>query len=335
MAASIAIATVIGCKPDLEGRPSRIDGPRVLVVRAIPAEVEPRDPFTVESLVVDQNGTTTTTLDYGFCVARKPLSELGSVARACVDGAPGAIVKVALPAVMPDDACRNFGPEVPPPRAGEDPGRPVDPDLTGGYYQPLRAFGGGDRVLAEMAQVRISCGVFGASADQSAEFRAHYHANANPEVASVTVDGVAVDRATPAVVAAGSRVTIRVSWDACPVKDACGDSICGPDETKLDCAADCVAAPAKSCTGAERYAFFDVGARAVVRRRESIVASFYATEGDFDADRSGRAEDDPVNDASSVLSLTNASGLVRGWVVLRDDRGGIGHRSFALQITPR
>lgn len=332
--AALVFALAPACKPDLEGRPSRIDGPRLLAVRAIPAEVETRDPFALDALVVDPNGTVATTLDYGFCVARKPLSDLGSVARACVDAAPGAIVPAGASPSMPDDACRNFGPEVPPPKAGEDPGRPFDPDLTGGYYQPVRAFGAGEDVRAEIAQVRVACGVFGATAEQAADFRAHYHSNGNPEVASLTLDGVTIANDTPAAAVAGATVSLGVTWSPCPATDACGDGVCGPTETRVDCAADC-AGTAKTCTGAERYAYFDVGARAVVRRRESIVASYYATGGDFAADRSGRAEDELQNDTSVRFTLPNEPGLVHGWVVVRDDRGGVGFREFAIQVSAR
>ncbi len=333
--AVLAFALAPACKPDLEGRPSRVDGPRLLAVRAVPAEVETRDPFRLDSLVVDQNGTIATTLDYGFCVARKPLSELGSVARACVDGAPGAIVPIGPAAIMPDDACRNFGPEVPPPKPGEDPGRPFDPDLTGGYYQPVRAFGAGENVRAEVAQIRVSCGVFGASAEQAADFRAHYHPNGNPEVAALRIDGVVVDDTKPATAIAGSTVVLAASWAGCPMTDACGDGVCGPDETRADCAADCAGTAPKACTGAERYAYFDAGARAVVRRRESIVASWYATGGDFAADRSGRTEDDLTTDTSTGWTLPAEPGLLHGWVVLRDDRGGVGFRAFTLQVVAR
>lgn len=335
--AALALVAAPSCKPELEGRPSRIDGPRLLAVRAVPAEVETRDPFALEALVVDQNGTIGDPLGYGFCVARKPLSELGSVARACVDGAPDAIVPIAGTPTMPDDACRNFGPEVPPPKAGEDPGRPVDPDLTGGYYQPVRAFGAADRVRAEIAQVRISCGVFGASAEQAADFRAHYHPNGNPEISAITVDGASALEAQPPKVAAGAQVTIAVAWPACPATDACGDGICGPDETRAGCASDCAtpSTAAKTCAGAERYAYFDAGARAVVRRRESMLASFYATAGDFGADRSGTEESDVRTTTATTWTAPETPGLVRGWVVLRDDRAGVGFHAFALEVVAR
>src|SRR4029079_14849269 len=50
-------------------------------------------------------------------------------------------------AQLPADACINFGPLLSMPGA-----RPADPDVTGGYYQPVRAVwhggGGGDTALA-------------------------------------------------------------------------------------------------------------------------------------------------------------------------------------------
>jgi hypothetical protein len=329
----LGAGTLGACKPELDGRPSLVDGPRVLAVRAIPAEVETRDPFTLDALVVDPNGELADPLVYGFCTARKALSELGSVARACVDADPAYITPIGgVTAVMPDDACRAFGPEVPPPKAGEDPGRPVDPDLTGGYYQPVRAFGASGRVKAEIAQVRISCGVFGASAEQAADFRAHYHPNENPDIASITIDGAPAGTAAPVRVKAGSVVAVVVSWPACPSVDACGDGICGPDETRAGCPGDCSGASVRGCTGAERYAYFDAGERAVVRRRESMIASFYATSGSFAADRSGREAEDLVSSTTVAWTAPGAAGLVRAWVVLRDDRGGVAFRGLSIQV---
>lgn len=326
-----AVLVVAACKPDLEGRPSRIDGPRLLAVKATPAEVETRDAFSLQALVVDPNGTMNVELAYDLCVARKPLSELGSVSQACVSGAEGARTPLGSKPVMPDDACRSFGPEVPPPKAGEDPGRPADPDLSGGYYQPILAYGSGEDVRAELVQMRVACGVFGASSDQAADFRAHYHPNENPDIADVTVDGASAS--TTATVKAGATVSIRASWPTCPMTDACGDGVCGPDETRAGCVADC-ATPAKACRGAERYAYYDSLARAVVRKRESIVASFYATAGDYSRDRAGREGEDLATDASSSWTAPKQPGLVHGWVVIRDDRGGVGFRAFEVNVVP-
>ncbi len=328
----VAALSAGACKPELDGRPSLIDGPRLLAVRATPAEVEPRDAFALDALVVDPNGVIADPLGYGFCIARKPLSELGSVARACVEGGADAIVPIDGAAKMPDDACRSFGPEVPPPKAGEDPGRPVDPDLTGGYYQPVRAYGAGGRIRAEIAQVRISCGVFGASAEQAADFRAHYHPNQNPEVLAITIDGVASTEAVPVRVTAGSNVRIGVGWPTCPSVDTCGDGLCGAEETRAGCPADCSGSAVRGCGGAEKYAYFDAGERAVIRRRESIVASFYATSGSYGADRSGREAEDLATTTEVGWTAPETPQLVRGWVVLRDDRGGVGFRGFVVDV---
>jgi hypothetical protein len=151
---------------------------------------------------------------------------------------------------MPGSACRDFGPDVPQAKPGEPFGRPVDPDPTGGYYQPLTLFVG-DEVA--VAQARIACGVAGAPSEDVVTFRQRYHFNANPEIGEVHVDGK-VAATDPVAVGRGARIAISVSWPACPAADTCGDAICGPDETREACPNDC--ARPGGCGGAERYLWF-------------------------------------------------------------------------------
>ena len=332
-----AMGLVASCKPELEGRPSLVTGPRVLAVRAIPAEGEPLDPVTFDALVVDGAGTMATPpLSWSFCVARKPIAELGTVASACVTGESGALQPLGdfatVTSKLPSDACRNFGPEVPPPKKGEDPGRPVDPDSSGGYYQPLRVdLEGGTDALTTFASARLSCGVAGASSAESADFRARYHVNTNPDVARLTVDGNEVQDGGSVPVQSGARLVLAASWAACPLTDACGDGVCGADESRASCTNDCAPSP-KGCTGAERYVAYDPESRSVQVRRESVVASWFATGGSFSSDRSGRDGTDVGTDTQVTFSAPAAPGALRAWIVLRDERGGVGWRSFVLDV---
>ena len=337
VAVVVLVALAPSCKPDLEGRPSLVTGTRVLAVRSVPAEGEPRDPLIFDALVVDGAGTAASPgLSWSFCVARKPIAELGSVANACVVGEAGALQPLGggatVTAKIPSDACRSFGPEVPPPKKGEDPGRPVDPDSSGGYYQPVRVDReGGTDALTTFASLRLSCGVAGASSAESAEFRARYHVNTNPDVAQLTVDGTAIADGGSVRVRPGAQLVLVASWAECPLTDACGDGICGADESRASCTEDCAPA-AKGCAGAERYVAYDAESRSVQVRRESLVASWFATGGAFSSDRSGREGADATTDTTVRLAAPGSPGMLRAWVVLRDERGGVAWRSFALDV---
>ena len=334
-----ALSTAGGCKPDLDQRASRISGTRVLAVRSEPAEAEPRDPVSFTALVVDADGRADTLPPptWAFCTARKPLAELGPVSPACFSHSPDAFVGLGVgarvDAVLPASACRDFGPEVPTAKPGEPYGRPVDPDPTGGYYQPLTVFLGGGDGDVSVDTTRISCGVAGASSDDVIVFRQRYHGNQNPRVDVLQIDGadLPADPTTPPrAVARGAHLTFHVAWPACPAIDACGDGVCGPDESRLDCATDC--AIPTGCAGAERYLYFDAEARQLVARRESMRVSWFATAGTFDRDRTGRSSDETEPSSDDAWDAPAEAMTVRGWVVLRDDRGGVAWRSFALDV---
>jgi len=171
-------------------------------------------------------------------------------------------------------------------------------------------------------------------------------------------------------VAPGERVTLQVSWAKCPVVAVCGDGICGIGEAATctasstgctACPADCappegcdaaaggsstgtMGAPASSaadctlphgCTGSEPYVSLDPAARAIVDRREAIRVSWFATDGEFEHDRTGRTEEE-ADDASSENAWTApaAIGDVHVWVVVRDDRGGVGFREATIDVQP-
>lgn len=337
VASLFVLAVAASCTPELEGRSSIVTGSRVLAVRSVPAEGEPRDPVTFDALVADASGTVALPpLSWSFCIAPKPIAELGSVANACVVAESGALqplgVGASVTGTLPSDACRRFGPEVPSPKKGEDPGRPVDPDSSGGYDQPLRVdLEGGTDAWTTFASTRLSCGVAGASSTESAEFRARYHVNTNPDVARLTVDGGEVPDGGSVPVRVGAEVALVASWAPCPRTDACGDGVCGADESRASCTDDCVPV-SKGCSGAERYVAYDVESRSVQVRRESVVASWFATRGAFSSDRSGRDGADVAVDAPVRFTAPPTPGTVHAWVVLRDERGGVGWRSFSLDV---
>lgn len=272
------------CKPDLGVRDSLVTEERILAVRADPPEAAEKDTVAYSILIVDPNGEVTMeTVDWAWCNARKPLSELEPVNRNCLERAADFIVPLGIgqtaTGAIPNQACRLFGPEVPPPKMGEPYGRPVDPDPSGGYYQPVRVLLGAGGVAA-IGTVRIACGVGTASPDVIQDFNMSYKANKNPEIAKVT--------ATPS--------HFDVEWK----------------ET-------------------ESYISYDRTLLENVPRRESMSVSWFVTAGTVASDRTGRAEDDPAT-SSGVDYTPSGSGMVHGWVVLRDDRGGVAWQPFAVLV---
>lgn len=329
------VALVVACAPTLPDTVPIVTSARVLGVQASPPEGKPTTQTTFTALVVDEHGNVTKPpATWAFCDARNPLANLGPVSNECyVENDPnlkpiGAGASAA--GAIPDIACRQFGPEVPEPVMGQPPGRPVDPDTTGGYYQPVTVFLDG---VASIYRARLSCGVAGASPDEAAQYNTRYRPNVNPVVQSLSVGGTKwADDTTGKTntVKAGTKVELQVAWPTCPLVDKCGDGVCGPDETKSGCAADCT--NPKGCTGAERYVLFDLVQQQVVDAREGINVSWFATGGSFDLDRTGSSSNDDTTDSTNGWTTPTQTGPAHVWVVLHDDRGGVGWAGFAVQV---
>jgi hypothetical protein len=303
LSSSIALA-LLACVPHLDDDPSRVAEERVLAVRSEPAEAAPGESVVLTALDADANGAIAdAALDWAACLARLPLSEPGPVARACIAGEPDALDMTThgptTTITLSNDACRLFGPDPPPATEGQPSGRPVDPDSTGGYVQPVR-IALEDGTIA-LAFVRLHCGVAGATREQAAELRRRYHPNRHPRLETLTIvheDGSFQD-AAPGValhVTTSEHVTFRASWPACPEEGA--------------------------CEGAEQYARFD-RTDGVVLARESLRVSWLGTLGRFREPRTGRtaAELETLTENDWTAPDAPASGTI--FVVLRDDREGV------------
>jgi len=305
---------VSGCKPDLDDRLSLVDEPRILAIRAEPAEARPGTQVSYTALLGQGLGAEAPpALSWSFCAARKPLAELGPVASACIEGQAGALIAFGEGAeargALPKDACRSFGPEVPAPQPGEPAGRPVDPDETGGFFQPVILRADGD---VSLGRTRVSCGIAGVTPEVLAEFQQRYVPNSNPALAGVVAswDGaeIALEPGDPGSganrIPAGASVRLRASWPACD------------------------AAP---CAGSEPFVVFDPEDRALVEKSEAIRVAWFATDGAFDHDRTGReAGGEPFSD--NGWTAPEVAGPVRLWVVIRDDRGGTGWLDYVLDV---
>jgi hypothetical protein len=328
-----------GCPPNLDDTTSIVTTPTVLAVQSIPAEASPSTSVKYTALVVDASGDLRSEpVHWDYCDERNPLSNLGPVAVQCVEPGNSALqpigVGLTASANLPTLACTNFGPNPPAATAGQPAGRPVDPDTTGGYYQPVSVFlPGASGTQIVLYDMRLSCGFAGANEQSQGVLQARYHLNDNPAVASLTAGASTLSPDTTGktnTVAAGQSLTLEVAWPTCPQVDVCGDGICGADESLVSCPADCKVP--HGCAGAERYVNFDLGSQAVIDARESIQVSWYATTGAFDNDSTGRGSDDTAVTSDNNWQSPSQAGTAHLWVVLHDARGGIGWAGYTLQV---
>jgi hypothetical protein len=187
--------------------------------------------------------------------------------------------------------------------------------------------------VSSLYGTRIACGLAAGTSDQANDYLGRYHANVNPAVAALTINGSAplandASGQTTAV-AAGNKVTLEVSWPGCPLSDTCGDGICGADESITTCAADCT--KPQGCTGAERYVNFDLSSQAMVDAREGMHVSWFATGGSFDLDRTGRDGTDLATSSDNGWTPPGAGQTIDLWIVLRDDRGAVGWAGYVFR----
>lgn len=333
---------LVACNPEFPDRSSSVETPRVLGVQASPAEAVPGASVSYRVLVVDQNGPIDDPeIDWSFCTKSKPLNELNDVASECFGEGDfvepfdtGSMARGKLP----KSGCAQFGPDIPKTPPGQPPGRPTDPDSSGGFYQPviLAVHAGGEHIDS-LSETRITCGLANGAGDIDA-FRKATKTNENPAISAVTAvnldntilsDG-AVDG--PLSVPVGTRVIFSTSWPSCPTEPECGDGMCTSGETELDCPKDC-GKSAVGCSGSESYGYVDPMTGQLVQRQEGMRIAWFATAGDFEDDHTGRTEEDFLNNSSeNAWQAPSTPGLVFMWVVLRDARGGSDWQSFQLQV---
>ncbi|HET7540636.1 MAG TPA: hypothetical protein VFK05_12215 [Polyangiaceae bacterium] len=344
LALSPAVLLSVGCVPTFDDNLPLIDKPTVLAISAEPAEAAPGKEVQLSALVgsPDDSGATPE-LSWGLCIARKPLTELGPVNPVCIrapskgqtdliDLGSGPSVRATLPM----DACRLFGPSLPEPMNGQPAGRPVDPDPTGGYYQPISVTLLGPEVTS-MGSVRIFCPPSGLDQEQGVAFNASYRNNQSPSIdlLSARIDSGETspipDQPEALAVAPNQVLQLEAAWHTCPHSSVCGDGVCGAGEDKSNCADDCMTP--KGCTGAEDYAWFNPDARTVETRHESMRVSWFATGGHFEDAVTGRDEGEfDETTTTDVWTAPSTPGLVRAWAVIRDSRGGQSSRSFLLNV---
>jgi hypothetical protein len=328
----------VACKPDLHQTVSVVSQTQILAARADPAEGPPKTELQFSALIADASGASPAPVDWAFCNEREPLAELGPVSPKCYQpsgtwfSAIGMGTQVA--GTLPVLGCRQFGPEVPPPQPNQPPGRPVDPDATGGYYQPVRMLvPGSSGDLVGVLETRLTCGLIG-TPDQVAQFAHHYVANENPAVGALKAGAtsfVGDENGATNAVSVGESLSFEVSWASCPrPMGVCGDQFCDLSETQTSCPDDC--ANLVGCTGAESYVNLDLVTHSLVVQREGMQVSWFATGGAFDHDQTGTDPSDLANSTTNTWRAPDRPGTVHVWAVLRDDRGGTGWADYLFDV---
>jgi hypothetical protein len=302
--AALAMIALGACKPELGDPTSLVTEPRILAVRSEPAEIEPDHAVAYQALIATPEGMVTPDLAWGFCTEPAPLSSNNVVNDGCIYGTASLPARgPAIQATIPIDACSVFGPTPPAPRPGEPPTRPHDADVTGGYYQPIRALAklDGAQLALGVGLTRITCDLANAPFAIVTEFRARYHANQNPTLVGVVAQVPNDPRARELTEPLPPRtpVTLRASWT---------------DDS------------------AEQFPVFDPASRTLVDHREAIRVSWFVSAGELASDRTGRGEAETETFADDVWT-TPDSGPAYLWVVVRDSRGGVAFASYPITVT--
>ena len=331
----------LACVPDLDSDESTVREPRVIAIQAEPAEAAPNAEVTYRALYVDQNGERKSgELSWFFCTAQKPLAELGPISQACLGADPDKLDRIGhgltVRGTLPAAACSLFGPNPPPPVEDQPPGRPVDPDQTGGFKLPVMlgvdAGQGQDILLYEQ---RVACGLAGVTPKVSIEFNQRYHRNQNPTVSLLEVkrqSGAKQTLGEDEVLEArpSEKLTLSAGWPLCPASDVCGDGVCGPDETAVACAEDC--STVAGCGGQERYLWFDTERKELTVRREALRVAWFATAGSYDDERTGVDEAASSSRSDNGWTAPDEAQDLTLWLVLRDARGGVGFRELKVRV---
>lgn len=289
LAALVGVAAASGCAQEIEASPALVDRPRVLAVVAEPPEVRPLESVELRAIVAapEESQEASQVESWTFCTTARTAGSTSSVSPACrtEDGVPVATRTLLAVAQVPGDACRRFGPDPPP---GDF--RPQDPDVTGGFYQPVRLEAFGERWFHLL---RLRCSLPHAPAAAARRYAVEYQNNENPVLADLTL-GEESGLLTPLDVAPSS------------VSRSAGSTV----DLELDFRPE----------SAEGYLYFEPRLRRLVEAREQLAVTWYVTAGSVEPEWQSIEADSSRVRAQWVLP--SAGGQHRLWVVLRDSRGG-------------
>lgn len=296
----LALLALASCFPEFEDRPYLLQEPTILAVRSTPAEVAPGGPVSLEALLATPSGRLDGPLTWAYCVEPRRVEERTSVTAACLTGSR--LEPIATPSSVPmlSDACFKFGPVSPPSDGDEQPRRPSDPDPTGGFYVPVRADyqPGSGQGARSFGFIRVRCDLAGATRDVFDAYQKGYTDNVNPQVHELLLDNQAENEL---VVSAGSTVDFSLAP--------------GADDT-------------------EPYLVYSSFESTLFDRVETLTVSWYVTDGTLSRATQSLSADALAAGArfETTWEAPSGAGEVYGWAILRDDRGGVDWRSFALMV---
>ncbi len=288
----VLLAAATSCVPALSGSDALVTGARILAIKAEPAEAAPGAKVTFTALVASPGGTVSgAPVAWDFCTAQKPITEDNVVSSACL-GSRSLVAAGVGPKTTASTPAK--GCTLFGPDTGSTGFRPHDPDSTGGFYQPLRAALTG--APDAFALPRIHCDLPNASADAAAAFAKAYKLNLNPQLQPLTakLNGSAVALGS---IPAGAKVTLEASWPA---------------------------------SSAETFAYFDPSSQTVTTEREAMQVAWYASDGTFDTESTGRASNDTATTSDDGWQAPDAVQTTHVWIVLHDSRGGLDFASYDL-----
>lgn len=291
---ALGALAALSCRPDFGERPSLVVRTEILAVRGDPPEVAPGVSASYSLLVASPDGPVAApAASWAYCATPKLLTENGVASPACLgdDGVrPIAAAGATVTAPVPADACSLFGPDI----VSADL-RPRDPDVTGGFYQPLRVTLPGLEVAYGLE--RLGCKLANAPADVSAEYAKRHVPNANPTLAPLVVLDAGGRAVAPDAIPAGATVVLRASW---------------PPEA------------------VESYVVYDPSAAALVDHRESMRVSWFVTAGSLESDRTGRDEGETETFTDDAWTAPAEARTTHLFWVLRDGRGGVAFATAVL-----
>jgi hypothetical protein len=292
---AIWILLLGACKPQFSQAPSQVRESRILAVRGNPAEARPGVSVAYDALYVAPDGSAPTAgADWAYCNVPKPLDENNTDSVGCTANDMVVELGMGVSAMgdVPLEACSLFGPDPPPQMPGMPALRPRDPDVSGGYYQPVRLQ---TNDLLAFGLERITCNLASAGADIAIQFGKQYTPNNNPTL--LTPIGASVDLTA---IPAGSTVTFTAAW---------------PPES------------------VESYPVYDLESLSLVQHRESMRVSWFASDGSFTHDHTGRDETETDTTTDNDWTAPSTAETVHMWLVLRDSRGGVDFAATDLVVT--
>jgi hypothetical protein len=311
--ASFVVGSV-ACKPSVGQPPYLVTDTTLLAVYGSPSEVKPNASVTYSFLLGSPAGTVTdASAFWDVCETPKPPSESNAVASACAQPPDAGATSAGqtFTAAMPSKACQLFGPIAPTPAPGQPAVRPRDPDSTGGYYLPVQLWlpnlpsGPAEGFGFE----RISCNLANAPASAITDFNGRYQPNAAPGIDHTEVVDASGTR--PFESGDGTVKTVNVGAGASVQIEA-----------------------ALVPGSAETFAYYDATTETVVDQQESLHLSWFVTGGTFEHDRTGIAAGDLSTSTSNRWTAPLQPGTIYLWLVLRDSRGGVATKSYAIAVAP-